>query len=246
MEDYSYLGSGKIYIREFGAATPMREIGNCSALNFSPQTNTLTLPDHTKPGGGPRNRVERVTDVNFSLTFHDFEGANFADFLRGTVEEIVAGTVTAEAVVAYKGGWTPLARIAESITSVEPVGGGTPYGADDYQLLDGGIYVPTGSAISAPVAGAPNIEVDYAHGAIQLTQALVTAAKKYQLVFSGLNEARSGKKVRIMAHKVAGGVIDQLGVLGDEFGAGTVNGGLDADTSKGIGLSQYFTVEIVK
>src|SRR5690606_19067159 len=105
------------------------------ALNFSPQTNTLSLPDYTKPGGGTRNRVDRVGDVEFSLTFHDFEGQNFADFMRGTVDEVVAGTASAEAVVAYVDGWTPLSRIATAITAVEPAGGGTPYVVDDDYIL---------------------------------------------------------------------------------------------------------------
>lgn len=247
MDDYSYLGSGKIYIREFGAAEPMREIGNCSALTFSPQTNTLSLPDHTKPGGGTRNRVDRVGDVEMSLTFHDFEGANFADFLRGTVAEIAAGNITAEPVVAYKGGFTPLSRTATAITSVEPPGGGTAYDAgDDYVLQDGGIFVPLTSSIPAPTAGAPNIEVDFSHGAVQVTQAFVESAKQYQLLFAGLNEARSGKRVRVHAHKVSGGVLQELGLLGEQYGAGTVTGALLADTSKGAGLSQYFTIEIEK
>jgi len=247
MDDYSYLGSGKIYIREFGAAAAMREIGNCSALSFSPQTNTLSLPDHTKPGGGTRNRVDRVGDVEISLTFHDFEGANFADFLRGTVAEVTAGSVTAEAVVAYKGGFTPLARAAAAITAVEPAGGGTAYvEGTDYIVQDGGIFIPTTSTIPAPTAGAANIEVDYSHGAAQVTQAFVASAKQYQLLFAGLNEGRSGKRVRVRAHKVSGGVLQELALLGEQYGAGTVTGALLADTTKGAGLSQYFTIEIEK
>ena len=247
MDDYSYLGSGKIYIREFGAAAAMREIGNCSALSFSPQTNTLSLPDHTKPGGGTRNRVDRVGDVEFSLTFHDFEGANFADFLRGTVTEVTAGSITAEQVVAYKGGFIPLARAATAIASVEPVGGGTAYDVgDDYVLQDGGLFIPSTSSIPAPVSGAPNIEVDYSHGAVQVTQAFVGSAKQYELLFAGLNEARSGKRVRVRAHKVSGGVLQELALLGEQYGAGTVSGALLADTGKGVGLSQYFTIEIEK
>jgi hypothetical protein len=247
MQDYSYLGSGKIYIREYGAAAAMREIGNCSALSFSPQTNRLSLPDHTKPGGGTRNSVERVGDVELSLTFHDFEGANFADFLRGTVAEVTAGSVAAEALVAYKGGFTPLARAATAIASVEPAGGGTAYvEGTDYVLQDGGLFIPSTSTIAAPSGGAANIEVDYSHGALQVTQAFVASAKDYQLLFAGLNEARSGKRVNVRVHKLSGGVLQELGLLGEQYGAGTVNGALKADTTKGVGLSQYFTVEIEK
>lgn len=241
--DYSYLGSGHLLVREYGAAGPFLAIGNCSALEFAPQVNTVQLTDFTSPGGGPRNRVDRVTDVQFNFTFHDFHGENFARFLRGTSAPVVAGTATAEAVVGYKGGWTPLAKYAATITSVEPVGGGVPYVAGtDYELDNGGIFVPSGSAIPAPVAGAANFEIDYTYGAHTVTEALVNSAKQYTLIFVGLNEARSGKAVRVTAHKVSGGVLASLGLLGEDYGGGEVSGSLIADTTKGAGLSKYLQI----
>jgi len=72
--DYSYLGSGHLLVREYGAAAPFLAIGNCSALEFAPQVNTVQLTDFTSPGGGPRlhlvveaerepQRVEARTEV---------------------------------------------------------------------------------------------------------------------------------------------------------------------------------------
>lgn len=246
MQDQSYLGSGKILMREFGSAAAFEEVGNCSLLTFSPQVNTLSLQDFTKPGGGTRNRVDRVTEVQTSLTFHDFAGANFSRFMRGSVTTVAAGTVTDETLVAYKGGFTPLAKIANAVTTVEPAAGGTAYTAGtDYVFQDGGIFIPSTSTITNPVGGAANIQVTYTHAAQDVTQAFVTSAKQYEMLFLGLNEAQSGKAVRVHAHKVSGGVIEQLGLIGEEYGAGTVGGGLLADTTKGVGLSQYFTVEQV-
>jgi len=244
--DYSYLGSGLLRIREYGAAAPYLPVGNCSALDLVPQLNTLQLQDFTKPGGGIRNRVDRVTDVQFNFTFHDFGGANFARVLRGTAGAEAAGNVTAETVVGYKGGWTPLAKYAATITSVEPVGGGTPFTAGtDYELLDGGIFVPSTSTISAPVAGAANFEVDYTTAAQTVTETFVTSAKQYSMIFSGLNEARSGAGVIVIAHKVSGGVLSTLGLLGEDYGGGEVSGSLLADTTKGAGLSQYAKIIMV-
>lgn len=245
MDDFSYLGSGKVLMREFGAAVPFDEVGNVSSLNFSPQTNSITLADHTKPGGGTRNRVDRVTEVQMAYTFHDFAAENFARALRGTVTAITAGTATDEALAAYKGGFTPLAKPASSITSVRGATGSTAYAAGtDYELRDGGIYIPAGSTITDPVSGAANIRVTYAYGAGKRVEALTTSQKNYEVLFLGLNEARSGKPVRVHAHKVSGGVMAQLGLIGDEYGAGEVTGALLADTTKGVGLSQYFTVDI--
>jgi len=246
MEDKSYIGSGNILIREKGSAAPFVEVGNCSALTLSPQENVLQQQDYTKPGGGLRNQVRRVTGVDMAYTFHDFAPENFARALRANVETVAAGTVTSEQAVAYKGGYTPLAKIATAITSVVPAGGGTAFTAgDDYELRDGQLYIPSDSAITDPVAGAANVEVTYTYAAQKKVQALVNPNKQYEVVFMGLNEAQSGKRTRITCHKVSGGVLQSFAALGEDYGAGEVNGALLADTSKtGVGISQYATIEM--
>lgn len=244
-QDYSYLGSGSLLIREYGSAAPFLSVGNCSALTLSPQEDVKSLQDYTQPGGNKRSEIRRLTGVDMSYTFHDYSVENFARGLRSTASTVTAGTATAESVVAYKGGYTPLAKIATAITSVEPVGGGTPYTVDtDYELRDGQLYIPTGSTISAPVGGAANCEVDYSYAAQKKVEALVNANMQYEAMFVGLNEARSGKRVRLVLHKISGGVLQQMAVLGDDYGAGEINGSLLSDSTKtGNGISQYFTVE---
>ncbi len=245
MKDHSYLGSGKLLIREYGAATAFEEVGNCSALTFSPQEEKKNLIDYTNPGGGNRNEVARLTGVETAYTFHDFAAENFARTLRSSVTTVAAGTVTDEDVVAYKGGFTPLAKVATSITAVKGASGATTYTAGtDYEFRDGGIFIPTGSSITAPVAGAANIKVTYANAAQKRVEALTQSAKQYEMLFVGLNEAQSGKRVRVHAHKVSGGLLASMGLIGEEYGAGEVTGGLMADTAKGTGLSQYFTVTL--
>jgi hypothetical protein len=244
--DYSYIGSGNILIREYGAAAPFVEVGNCSALTLSPQEDVKELQDFTTPGGGKRNEVRRLTGVEIGYSFHDFSPENFARGLRAQSSTIASGTVTSEDVVAYKGGYTPLANIAATITSVVPAGGGTAYTAGtDYELRDGQIYIPSTSTITDPVAGAANIEVTYTRAAQKKVQALVDPNKQYELVFMGLNEARSGKRVRVICHKVSGGLISQFALIGDDYGVGEVTGALLSDTTKtGVGISKYMTVEM--
>ncbi|MCC7096170.1 MAG: hypothetical protein IT472_03200 [Thermomonas sp.] len=243
--DYSYLGSGSILIREFGSAAPLVTLGNCSELKFSPQEDVKTLMDSTQPGGNKRNEVRRLTGVDMSFTFHDFSAANFAIGLRSSASDIAAGTVPAEEAVAYKGGYTKLAKIAATITKVEPAGGGAAYTVGtDYELRDGMLYLPSTSTIPAPVSGAVNVNVTYTNVAQSKVEALVASNKQYELVFVGLNEAQSGKRVRVHAYKVSGGVLQEMALIGDDFGAGQVNGALLPDGSRtGAGISQYFTFE---
>lgn len=246
-EDYSYLGSGMIHFREYQAAAPFIEAGNCSALALSPQANSLELQNFTQPGGGLQNEVSRLSGVEMAYTFHDFSPENIARGLRGTATAAVAGTATAEDVVGYRGGFTPLARIPTAITVVTNMAASTTYVAGtDYQLLNGALFIPTASTIVNPVAGAANLKVTYSYPAQTKVEALIDSAKNYELLFTGLNEARSGKAVRIRAHKVSGGVLASFAAIGEEYGAGEVTGKLLLDATKiGAGISKYFTVEMV-
>ncbi len=244
--DHSYVGSGHILMKRFGVAEGWAPLGNCSALTFSPQTTDIVLQNFRNPGGGEQNRVPRLTGINMGLTFHDFKGENFARFTRGAATDEAGATVTAETVPTYKGFWVPLAKIANSITTVAPVGGGSAYTAGtDYVLENGGLTIPSGSTITDSVAGAPSCQVTYVTLAQTIVESFVMATQQYSLVFAGLNEAQSGKSVLVRAHKVSGSVLAELGLIGDQFGQGQVSGGLLPDTTQGANKSQYFTYRYV-
>jgi hypothetical protein len=78
-----------------------------------------------------------------------------------------------------------------------------------------------------------------------VVQALVASGKEYELVFDGLNEARTGKRTRVTAHRVKVGALANLGLIGEEYAAAEMTGKLLKDTTKnGTTISQYFKVEI--
>ena len=244
-EDYSYLGTGQIYVREWGSDAPLVEVGNCSAVNLSPQIESKELADFTTPGGGLRNEVSRNKGVDFGYTFHDFSPANLARALRGDVALVAAGTATAEDAVAYEGGFIPLAKLPLAITEVTNTGDTVTYTeGTDYEMRPGGIFILDGTTIADSVAGAANLKVTYTYGAQKKVQAMVNSAKQYEIVFAGMNEARSGKVSRIQCHKVSHGVMAQFAAIGEDYGAGEVTGKLLQDTTKtGTGISRYFIVE---
>lgn len=242
-DDYSYIGSGQIYIREYGALAPFVDIGNCSALTASPQEEVKSLVDSTT-GSGTRNEVRKITGVDINYTFTDFSPDNFERATRGTKSATAAGTVTDEAVIAYLGGWTPLAKLPSAVTSVKSYTGSTTYTAGtDYIVQDGGLYIPSGSTIPAPVSNAPNLKVTYANVATTTVETFVTSPKKYEMLFAGMNEAQGGKRVRIRMHKVSAGVIQQMAMIGQDYGSGEVGGKLLSDTTRGVGLSKYMQIE---
>lgn len=242
-EDYSYLGSGIILIREWNSGNPFEEVGNVSAFSTAPQTNAIELADYQNPGGGTANSVDRVTAWNVNYTFHDFNPGNFARATRGKATSIAAGTVSNELVVATAGAFAPLSRIASEITAVVPVSGTATFEAGkDYRFERGMLFIPLGSAIPPPVNGEPNLKVSYKNADLGHVEAAVTSQKFYEIQFHGTNEARGGKAVRQVCHKVSGGVIETMGLIGNEFGAGTVAGKLLKDASKATGddKSAYF------
>lgn len=243
-EDYSYMGSGIVLIREWNSNEPFVEIGNVSAFTVAPQTNTIELADYQNPGGGTANRVDRVTGYNLNYTFHDFNPGNFARVYRGKASSIAASTVADEPVVAVPGSFSPLSRLASEVTAAKPLTGSTAYEAGkDYRFERGMLFIPTDSTIAAPsAAGTPNIKVTYKNADLGHVEAAVTSQKFYEMQFYGANEARGGKMVRFVAHKVPGGMIESMGLIGNEFGSGNVPGALLKDSAKAAGSdkSAYF------
>lgn len=247
-QTHAYLGSGKIKMREVGALAPFIAVGNCSALTFGAQLDSKELKNFTKPGGGTYAKVDRVSSVTVNLTCHDLNGPNLARATGGESSTVAAGTVTDEAVVAYKGGTTPLSRPPSSITSVEPIGGGAAYVAGtDYLITPGGLEIPTGSAIVDPVAGAANISVTYANTIQTVVQAMVNSGKEYELLFEGLNEAESDLPVIVHAYRVKFAPAQAINFIGDDFAALELTGTSLSDANKvGTGISQYWKATIVE
>lgn len=247
--DYSYLGAGKAYLREYGAEAPLIEVGNASAVNFAVAEQAITLQDFTQPGGGTYNEVKRIESVEVNISMHDLSPENLARAFLGSTSNQVAGTVTSEDVVAYVGGFTPLARIPTAITAVTGPSATPAYvEGTDYEFREGGIYIPAGSTIPDPVAGAVNLEVTYTAPEQDTVQALTSSAKDYEMIFVGLNEARSGKPVRVKAMRVKFGPAQALALVSaDEHAVLEVTGKLQQDSSiTGDGLSKYFTATVVK
>ena len=103
MADYSYIGSGKVYLVEVGTSAGLVEVGNCSALNFAVQEEVKEQRDYTSPGGGVLNEVRRITGVEITATIAELSPLNLARALYGTTSSVVAGSVTDEVVAAYQG-----------------------------------------------------------------------------------------------------------------------------------------------
>lgn len=241
MADFSYLGSGRTYLREIGGTAGLIEIGNCSALSFSVSEETKELKDYTQSGGGTYNEVRRISAVECQITIHDISAANLARALYGTVDVVATGTVTDESKAGVKkGDFVATTFMPSAITTVK-VGAATKVAGTDYEARGGGIYIiPTGTILDNDT-----VLITYTKAATDVVQALTSSGKEYELLFDGMNEARSGKKTRVNAYRVKIGALQNLSLIGEEYAALEVTGKLLKDTSKtGAGVSQYFKAEI--
>lgn len=243
--DYSYLGSGKVYLREVGAAGGRIEVGNCSALAFAVTEETKEKKDYTQPGGGTFNEVRRISAVEMQLTMDELSPANLARALYGSTSAVASSAVTDEAHTAYKGAFIKFNNVPAATPAPVVTGpGGTPIyvAGTDYEVRPGGIFILEGGTIT----DASSILVDYTKAQADVVEALVNSGKEYELVFAGLNEARSGKEVIVTAHRVKIGAAQNIGLLGEEYAQIEVAGKLLKDTTKTGGVSQYFKVEMVR
>lgn len=245
MANYSYLGSGKIYAKVYGAASAYIEMGNCSALSLAITEDVKELRDFTTTGGGTYTETRRIQAVEVSITAHDLDAENLKKALFGDSTTTAAGLVTDEAIVGYKGGFIPLARpVNKTGTPTITSTGASPTtfsAGTDYELRDGGIYIPTTSTIS----NGQNLLVDYTALGFDAVQAITQSAKDYAMFFEGLNEARSGKPTTVELFKVKIGAAQNLSLIGEDFAALEMTGKVLQDTTKtGSGISKYAVFKV--
>ncbi len=241
--DYSYIGSGKVYMRDRNATGGLIEIGNVSKLEVGTDEETKELKDFRSPGGGVLNEVRRISGVTLSMTLHDLSPENLARALYGTTSAVTAGSVTDEAVTAKKGALVRLAHVNPTSVTVKNDSGSETYVAGtDYEVRPAGIFILE----DGDIANNSTIKVSYSYGAQDVVQALAGATGEYEHVFEGLNEARSGKPVIVDIWRARFGAAKSIGFIGDDYAGLEVEGKALKDTEKPSGISQYFRVTIVQ
>lgn len=132
-----------------------------------------------------------------------------------------------------------------STTSVATVGGNssaapmTLVANTDYVVTAGGVTpLSTGDVVSGEV-----LDVTYSYGAYSAVQSLLESAKDYALFFEGLNDYNN-KPVLIDAWKVRFGPGKDIGWIGDDYAEISIEGECLKDTTKGTGISEYYTAQM--
>lgn len=237
-----YLGSGKVYARVVGSAMALAEVGNVSELKLTTDEESKELKNNTG-GGGTYAEVKRINGVGVSMVLHDLNQVNLSRALKGTASEVVAGTVTDEVQVAYKGGLCRLAHPGPTAVIVTNTGATVTYVAGtDYEVRGEGVFVLPGTTI----ADAESINVSYSHADYDVVEALTQSGVELEMAFGGINEADSDKPVLVDLYRVSLGAAKELSLIGDDFASLALEGKLLVDGSKtGAGKSKFFSVKQV-
>jgi hypothetical protein len=240
--DYSYIGSGKIYMRDLAGTGGLVEVGNVSKLDIGTEEEVKELRDYRSPGGGVLNEVRRITAVALAMTLHDVSPDNLAMALYGTTSAVAAGTVASEAVTAKLDALVRLAHTGISDVVVKDATDTTTHvEGTDYEVRPAGLWILSGGAI----ADGATIHVSYSYSAQDVVQALTSAQGTYELVFEGLNEARSGKPVIVDVWRARFGAASTISFIGDDYAGLEIEGKALKDTDKPSGVSQYFRATLV-
>lgn len=245
----SYIGVGMCHVRPYGSRAAWRALGNVSQLALTSELETQRERDYTRLGGGTAKRIDRVTQVNAAMTWHNLNGANLALALAAAVTEVASGSVTtAEEVAGFKGAVVRLAHPPSNIDLVTNMAGTTTYAAGtDYVLSAAGLYIPDGSTIVSPTgpAYANNLKVTYDYAAYTNIEAATKALTEIELLFEGLNEAENGKPAVIDLWRMALPPANELALIGTELGRLEFSAELLKDPRRASSESPFYRAQFV-
>ena len=241
----SYIGKGEVFIQKRGTAgAKMVPIGNCSALKFGIAEDKKELKDYTRTGGGLLDSVTTIKSVTASMSVSNLSPENLALATRGTTSAVASATVTDEAHAdILLGSLIRLAKVPDVTATVTVKKGATVIAsAGNWEINGAGLWI---AAAPADLLANDDITVSYTALAGDVVQALTTSNEEYTLIFSGLNEARSGKPVIVTVHRLKFRPAASLDWIADDFGQLEMSADVLADaTVTGSGLSKYLKIEM--
>lgn len=229
-----FRGSGKLYLRKYGAAAGLVEVGNCNGVKFTVDINSQEVQDFTRPAGGTYATDDRIKSGSVSFTAWDFNTENLTRAMAGSATHVATPAAIGGTYTAFVGGLIMLDGL--NPTGVTVTNGATTYTeGTDYEVRPEGIYILNGGiADGTTVTITPT-----GFSAHDVIEAMTTSGDEYELVFAGINST-NGRASRVRAYKVKFAP-SEVNLISDGFGSISFTGKLLKDTSvPGTGVSQYY------
>lgn len=238
--DKSFIGSGRLWIGPVGGGE-MREIGNCSDVQFAIESEKKSLRN-SRGGGGEANAIERITAVSLSMTVNDFDADNLSMILYGTKTVVTAGSVTSEVQAGQDEGLIPtdfMIDTTQTVTVTGPSATPTYTAGTDYSVTAAGITVLAGGSI----ASGANVEISYTKQAINVVEALMNSGSEFELYMDGVNEAQSSAPVRVWVKRFKPSPTQDLSLISEDFAQFPINGSVLIYDAAAANTSKYFSIE---
>ena len=241
VRDFSHLGAGELLFRRRNSSEPFLPIGNADEVQFGIETNEIEQQEYRFPGGGNRNRIERITDVTLTCNVYDLSPRNVAAVVYGeesTIEATSDGNKKEETLKVYKGGYNPLMRPdPQDVKLYEKDAGekGEEIDASKFNVERGSIVLTE----AGEDLDGTEVIAEYGHGKIQVVEALRHSGREFEGTFRGTNEA-DGAPFAVDIHRFRFTPTDELSLVGDEFATLEMEANVLSDASRGSGESAYF------
>lgn len=191
------------------------------------------------PATSPVPTVTTPTATTWAATTAKVEG----DYVKPTVANgYYYKTTTAGTTAASEPTWptTIGGTVTDGTVVFTCAGKATLVSGTDYTVTGSGIAVTAGVSIDGEVW-----TVGYTKAVVDDVQALTVSGQEWEFTFEGLNEARSGKRSNVVAHRVTLSPAQAMALISDDYGSLEITGKVLQDTTKnGTTVSQYFSVGI--
>ncbi len=220
-----WSGQGPIYFgtydpvggtAEMGYLTKVFKVGCAnSALTTTPKRETKTVKESCSGQRLDIAELETGKSLEVKLDMHQFDRETLARAFWGTASDVVAGTVTGEALPAglVAGDYAFLKRPGAS-TIVLTDSAATPVTLTEgthYQVVDAGQGV---LKILDPATLTQPFKAAYSYGAYGNIATFTATAVKTGLIFTGSNQ--DGDKARVIIPKLSLSMSGDFGWIGNE------------------------------
>ena len=175
-------------------------LGNCPKLMTQAEVEVVKHNESQSGKNAVDARFEKAQEVMIESTFDEIRRETLNRYLYGTTQDVLAATITAEAIKAKLGREVPISQIPDNFTSLTDVGGTTTYVlGTDYSISPTGMitFPETGSAIT----DGQDLEANYSAKAERITTAFTASNESFYLRFDGLNRASDDAPVVIEMYK---------------------------------------------
>ncbi len=150
----SYVGKGRIYLRNKTRNGQFEFIGNASDLAITVETNELNLPDNTVLGGGDCDSITRIDSVGVNFTAFNLCSDVLAIGFRGDVTDVNATSVLDELVQGIDASTNcVLAKFASLPSAINDVTSAEGIDPDSIIITNPGSGYSAGNVIAVPGTG---------------------------------------------------------------------------------------------